>query len=1058
MPLICPHCQSPVEALEPNTEEVLCPACGSRFRLEHESTIAWTPSGARRSLGKFELIEMVGSGAFGTVYKARDPQLDRTVAIKVPRSGHLADRADLDRFLREARSVARLRHPAIVPVHEVGQLEDVPYLVSEFVQGLTLSDVLSARRLLPREAAALVAAVADALQYAHEQGVIHRDVTPSNILLDEAGRPHLMDFGLARRDAGDVTMTTDGQVLGTPAYMSPEQARGEGHRVDGRSDLYSLGVVLYQMLTGELPFRGTPRMLLHQVLHDEPKPPRRLNDRIPRDLETICLKAMAKEPARRYQTTRELAEDLRRFQSGELIRARRSGPLERTWRWSRRNPSLAGLMLALAMAILTGFVGVTTQWIRAERSAVAASDSAAKESKARRAAEDAEEWTGRYLYLARMNLAQQAAETDQTRRLLEVLSPYQPGTPQARLRGFEWYYWWRTCHLYEKSLDGNGGFVSALAIRPNSRTLASGSVDGKIRYWNYATGTLESTFNGHVGGVRCMAFSPDGTLLATGGIDSTIKIWTSAAGEPKYTLNAGAGPVRSVAYSPDGATLASAHADGTVRLWDTASARPEATLRGHEGRVYAVAFSPDGTTLASGGYDFTVRLWNLAARELKATLEGHSDWVRCVAFSTDGTLLASGADDFTVALWDVSKGTLKSRLKGHTVNVNTVSFSSDGSTLASSGEDATIKLWDPATARIKGTLKGHGGGISAIAFLPEGATLASASADGTVKLWNPTAVRPETVLEGQRSGIYSVAISSDSTTSASAGVDGAVMLWDLKSGSLKHTLGTGTAHARYVVFSPDGATLASAHADGTVRLWDTASARPEATLRGHASAVLALAFSPDGTTLASTSYDKTVRLWDIATGESRRTLLAPGSAVNPDPLVDQGITSASVAFSPDGATLASSNTDRGVTLWNLATGEPRFKLDSGMVNPLSMVNSVAFSLDGKTLAAAGWEGHLELWDTDTGKLRNTLKGHSVMIRSVTFCPDGKTLASAADDRTIMLWDIVTGEPKTTLKGHDGYVTSLAFSSDGTILASGSRDKTVRLWRAATEEAVLAHLK
>lgn len=377
MPLQCPNCQALIDTAATLTEEMRCTVCGSGFRIPMEESTTWIQP-EQRSIGKFDLQEEVGAGSFGCVYRARDRELGRIVAIKIPRSGAIGSSGDSDRFLREARSVAQLRHPLIVPIFEVGKENGFPYLVSEFIQGITLADHLTGSRIPLRESVALVAQIADALHYAHEKGVVHRDVKPSNIMLErnaadssaswESSKetlrysPRLMDFGLAKRDAGEMTMTVEGQILGTPAYMSPEQARGDAHSVDGRSDEYSLGVVLYQLLTGELPFQGNARMLLHQVLNDDPKPLRSRDPKIPKDLETICLKAMAREPASRYATTGELAEDLRRFLRDEPILARPVRLSEKTWRTIRRHPAVSALsaVVVVLLAIVIRVLSVGT--------------------------------------------------------------------------------------------------------------------------------------------------------------------------------------------------------------------------------------------------------------------------------------------------------------------------------------------------------------------------------------------------------------------------------------------------------------------------------------------------------------------------------------------------------------------------------------------------------------------------------------------------------------------------------------------------------------------------
>lgn len=475
----CPHCQSPIDLLEGGPEdEVLCPSCGSSFKLDPDRTQIWSKD-KLPVLGKFELIEILGRGAFGTVYRARDTQLQRVVAVKVPRSGQLTTAEDEDRFVREARNVAQLQHPGIVPVYEVGRSEAFSFIVSELVEGITLADALSARRFGFRELARLVSQIAAALEHAHAHGVVHRDLKPSNIMLAADGIPRVMDFGLAKRDAGEVTVTLEGQVLGTPAYMSPEQASGYAHHVDGRSDVYSLGSILYELLTGELPFRGNQRMLLHQVLHDEPRAPRSLNDRIPRDLETICLRAMAKEPARRYQTSQQMADDLTRFLAGEAITARPVRRVERAWRWCKRQPVVASLAAAVALALVIGTSISTYFAIQSDaraREAILererANENADKEQLARQAAE---------LNLTEATRQRERAETA-FREAREAVDKYYTSVSESKLLNVPGLQPLRT-ELLETALEYYQKFINEYSDDPKTQAELASTYDrvGRIR-------------------------------------------------------------------------------------------------------------------------------------------------------------------------------------------------------------------------------------------------------------------------------------------------------------------------------------------------------------------------------------------------------------------------------------------------------------------------------------------------------------------------------------------------------------------------------------------------
>jgi WD40 repeat protein len=1071
--------------------------------VEPTSALASTPLPPRPEadfprIRGYDILGVIGTGGMGVVYAARHRELGRKVAIKTLRGDALADPEFRERFRAEAEAIAKLQHPNVIQVFEVGQVERAynerhagPFIVLELVDGGSLAQHTDAPQS-PAFAARTVETLARAAHAAHQLGVVHRDLKPANVLLTRTGEPKIADFGIAKQigPAGAAEgLTRAGTVMGTPEYMAPEQL--EGQTVAPAIDVYALGVILYELLTARVPFQGATfadTMML--AAREEPVSPRRLQPAVPRDLETICLKCLEKNPAKRYESAAALADDLTSFLAGRTIKARAVGSGERTARWARRNPAVAILSLALCVVAVGGLGGIVWKLDDARANAARANANAdranASAGTARQALDDANEAARKERFERyRINLlaasgALRLYDTNAARRALDEapgefrdwvwnlltaqldksLYVFPHVDTRTQLESFA------ARGLWAQGLDTTGAVrvwntveraeyvIAGPEVRPTNPALSDDGarivyIDGNndVIVREVPSGRLVRTVPGR--GYRGMAavFDRRGIALhLTGELAPPAKgrfasVWDMKTGA---RLSEFTHPTAwSLLISPDGGTVAVREPGDKLSLWDARTGRERHVLKEQTEPLLTMRFSPTGDRfLAVSPYDWdAVRVWDTDTGRLVAHLTGHENQMNHMAFSPDGERLLTCSMDRTVRLWDVSKsspaksvarGPLQT-LVGHTGWVHYAAFSPDGARIVSASHDRTIRFWDAETGREQVVLHGHTSEVQRVAFGPDGSTVCSAGSDGTVRLWDARGSERGTVIRGHKNFVYGVAFHPDGKRVASAAWDGTARVWDATGGRellcLKHG---DTKIVVAVAFHPNGKLLASLSRDNSVRLWDADTGllihRWEVTNRVWPDG--RLVFDATGDRIAVGGPTGRVHLLDVNTKTEIGVIEPVPSCIR------------DLAFSPDGNTLVTVGDDNGnlVRVWEVRTR----KLVRELTGHRGTCYSVSFTPDGGLLASASNDGFVRLWDTKSwacvGEMRN-----GTTVYSVGFTTDGKLLAVACADNVIRIWDVAQRQELAELSGHTEYVHALAFSPDGTRLVSGSGDKTLRVW-------------
>jgi eukaryotic-like serine/threonine-protein kinase len=1027
-----------------------------------------TPEPVGTLIGPYKLLEQIGEGGMGLVYMAEQQQpVRRLVALKLVKPG-MDSKQVIARFEAERQALAMMDHPNIAKVHDAGTTETGrPYFVMELVRGIPLNEFCDQKRLAVRERLQLFVQVCQSVQHAHQKGIIHRDLKPTNVLVamaDTVAFPKLLDFGIAKalgQSLTDNTLHTGySQLVGTPLYMSPEQAEMNVFGVDTRSDIYSLGVLLYELLTGTTPFdneqltKANFDEMRRMIREDEPPcpsarmstfkaqalstisqqrnvEPRRISATLRGELDWIVIKALNKDRSRRYESASAFAADIQRYLSDEPVLACPPTAMYRFQKFARKHkPALATVAIIAACLIL----GTSVSAWQAVRATTAEAEAIANEQKAvaneqkaeanaasaQQSAQHAnqqrdeaqrqrdevkaladklaakEQQLQRTLYASNLNLAQHAWDAGSIWMVNELLAQHRPKPGDADLRGFEWHYLYRLCH------------ADLLTIKGTRRVLV---------------------------------YSPDGKRLASRG-----KVFDSQTGQDLLDLK-GSG----VSFSPDGKRLAgtrnrwdgtkNAYFDHEVKVWDAHTGQELLSFPVQEAtglEWWGVVFSPDGKRLASVGSCYTqpsklvpaeVRVWDALTGKELLTLKGLASANLNLAFSPDGKHLARPGDD-SVKVWDAHTGQELLSLQGHCDNV---SFSPDSRLLIGAGFE--LKVWDVQTGReVPSPI--HSG--RCVAYSPDGKRLATGARDGAVKVWDAESGQELFSFKGHTDEVTAVAFRPDGTRLASASSDGTVKVWDATANPGPRTLSSHTGSVSGVILSPDGKRVAGVSRDPAtmeraVVVWDAQTGQELLKLRGNHYGRGSLAFSPDGKRLAGISQDPTtkersVKVWDAQTGQELHSLNHGGS---------------SAAFSPDGKRLATGSGTSEVKVWDAQSGQELLSLKGNN----RLVTSLTFSPDGKRLAALA-RATIKVWDTQTGLETITLSVQSFYRGSVAFSPDGKRLASSSNlsapsepqIRTVgevKVWDAQTGEEIFSLKGHTAQVTAVAFSPDGKRLVSGS---------------------